>query len=308
MTENIIQNPHDRFVRHMMTKPKVIEEFFQANLPANIKSAINFNSIKLEPESLINSKLQLQITDLLYSAEFNQQPGYIYLVVEHLSNSQRLAPFRMLKYTIDIMQRHLDQNQDDVLPIVYPLIIYGGRANYTHSTDLFDLFAYNKELAKNILWQPCKLIDLTKTPDEELKQHLWYGTAARLMKYIFAENISPHFKAMIEEIKIIERAGEISYIKAMISYVAAVADGKGMVEFKKVLEENLSVESKEGFMTFAEAFIQQGVQQGMQHGMMESKREMAIRMIKTKLDKELIAEITGFSMLEVNELEKQMEH
>lgn len=296
MDNNIIQNPHDRFIRHMMSKPKVIEEFFCHNLPADIKSAIDLNTIQLEPESLIDDKLRLQITDLLYSVQFNQKQGYIYLLVEHLSASQRLAPFRILKYSIDIMQKHLDKTGDKILPIIYPMIIFASKREYHHSVDLFDLFAHNKELAKSILYQPCKLIDLTQTPDEELIKHVWFGTMARTMKYIFSEDIISHIRTMKNEIQVIEKNGELNYIQAIFSYVLTATGAPNPKEFKQILTEVISDQSRGEIMTLAEKFVEQGL--------IESARKIALKMLNLGIDKTIITQATNFSLEELNELEK----
>jgi predicted transposase/invertase (TIGR01784 family) len=277
--------PHDRFIRHMMTKPKVIEEFFSANLPANIKKAIALNTIKYKENSFISDKLHLQITDLLFSAEFNEKPGYLYLLVEHFSTSERLTPFRILKYMIAIMERHLEQTKTETLPIVYPVIIYAAKNNYTHSTDLFDLFNGNKELAKDILWQPYKLIDLTKTPDTKLEQYLWYGTMARFMKHIFDPDMNPTINATIQQLKIIDKYNDKDYIYTVFNYIFNAGKVEDYEEFKETVTTNLPKEEREHIMTLAESLIQKGEQKTLQ------KVVLNLLKMQTQLDK--IAEATG---------------
>ena len=96
-------SPHDRFFKAMMSKPKVAHEFFEQNLPSNIKAAINLATIQPQKESFIDDKLKLQITDLLYSAEFGDRLGYLYLLVEHQSTPDKLLEFlntRLLLWNI----------------------------------------------------------------------------------------------------------------------------------------------------------------------------------------------------------------
>ena len=76
-------SPHDRILRSTMAKPQVIKEFFNGYLPAEIKKHIDINSIQLQKESFINDKLRMQITDLLYTAKFGNEQGYLYLLIEH---------------------------------------------------------------------------------------------------------------------------------------------------------------------------------------------------------------------------------
>lgn len=167
--------PHDRFFRSMMTEPKVIREFFENNLPVNIRTAINFDSIQPQKDSFINDSLRLQIADILYSVEFGDQLGYLYVLIEHQSSPKELMPFRILQYMVAIMEHHLTKTGKNRLPIVYPLIFYNGWKPYNYSTNIFDLFGDKKELAEDILWKPCQLIDLSKISDEKAKRSpfLW---------------------------------------------------------------------------------------------------------------------------------------
>ncbi len=64
--------------------------------------------------------------------------------------------------------------------------------------DLFDLFSpHDKELAKKIFTAPHHLIDLKKTPDEELEKFFWFGTMARTLKHIHDSDILPFFETRL---------------------------------------------------------------------------------------------------------------
>ena len=183
MANNHIK-PHDHLFRSIMARKKVAKEFFLKHLPASLKKIVDFKTLKLQRDSYIGDNLHEQISDLLYSVDFNGISGYIYVLVEHQSKPEKLMPFRILKYMIAIMEDHLHKTGKDVLPIVYPIIMYSGSKTYNYSTNLFDLFGRQKKLALKILWQPCQLVDLATIPDQELDRFLWYGTFARVMKYI----------------------------------------------------------------------------------------------------------------------------
>lgn len=77
--------------------------------------------------------------------------------------------FRFMGYIVQIMAQHLKENEREELPIVYPILFFNGDTLYPYSPDLFDLFGQSKELAKNLLFQPFQLIDLTQIPDATLK-------------------------------------------------------------------------------------------------------------------------------------------
>jgi predicted transposase/invertase (TIGR01784 family) len=136
-----------------MAEPRVMKEFFAKNLPTNIRDVINLDSIQSQKESFINDSLKLQIADILYSAEFGDQLGYLYILIEHQSTPSELMPFRILQYMVAIMNHHLTKTGKNRLPIVYPMIFYNGWKPYNYSTNIFDLFGDKKELARGLFYR-----------------------------------------------------------------------------------------------------------------------------------------------------------
>lgn len=201
-----------------MANSKVAKEFFEQHLPVNVKKAIDPSTIKLQKDSFIDDNLKQQAADLLFSVDFDGKHGYIYLLLEHQSKPDEFMPFRMLKYMIAVMEQHLKQIKKPNkkrLPIVYPMIFYSGNKPYKYSTDLFDLFEGDKKLARDILWQPCQLIDLTKIPDEKLKETLLSGLFARAMKYIHESDekiLVNSLRMLMKDLSPVENISGIEYI------------------------------------------------------------------------------------------------
>jgi len=316
--------PHDKYFRALMTNLKVAQEFFEQNLPTYIKSVINFATIKLQKESFIDDKLRLQVVDMLYSAEFNHEPGYLYLLVEQQSTPDKLMAFRVLKYMVAIMEHHVKQTATDKLPIVYPIIFYTGNKSYNYSTDLFDLFGSKKELAKDILWQPYRLIDLSKVPDEKLKQFLRYGVLARIMKHIYQKDFLPILKGLLNDLREIEIKGEKDYIYTVLSYIIEAGDLERQ-EFIDTVKTGLKV-NEDQIMTLAEQFRQEGLQKGLQQGLQQGKLEglqqgklegrqegerkaltdIALKLFTQKMSIAQIASVTGLSPREIEELKSNL--
>jgi predicted transposase/invertase (TIGR01784 family) len=310
-------NPHDRFFRAMMHEPKVIREFFEQNLPSNIKAVIDFSTIQLQQESFIDDKLKLQIADLLYSAEFSSQEGYLYLLLEHQSTPDKLMAFRILRYMVAIMEYHLKKTKRDELPIIYPVIFYTGNRSYNYSTDLFDLFGARKELAKDILWQPYQLIDLSKTPDEKLKEFLRYGIIAKTMKYIHQKDFIPMLREIVKDLRTIENFVDMHYIYTILSYIIEAGE-LDKQEFITTVKAGLTQVSEVNIMTLAEQFRQEGYEKakttlaaqfiregelkGKLEGKLEALRAVAIKLLSQDMSSAQISTITGLSVAEIEQL------
>lgn len=61
-------------------------------------------------------------SDILYSLKTRAGNGYIYALIEHQSSPDRHMAFRLMRYAIAAMQRHLDAGHD-TLPLVIPVLV-----------------------------------------------------------------------------------------------------------------------------------------------------------------------------------------
>ena len=314
-------SPHDRYIRSMMTHPKVIQEFFETNLPSKIKDAIDFRSIELQKESFIDDKLRLKIADLLYTVKFEGKPGYLYVLLEHASKPDRLLPFRMLKYMVAIMDHHLTKTETKELPVIYPLILYTGNRPFSHSLDLFDLFGAQKPLIKDILKNPYHLIDLTQASDEDLKKYLWFGTVALTAKHIYDKDIFPSLEDILKMLKIIEERGENGYIYTVISYIVEAGEVSDKQKFMKAITTGLESINKEKIMTIVEQLKPELYDRAKQEALAifeQSKPELydkakhealytvALNLLRLNINADKISEATGLSIQDIEAFKKQI--
>jgi predicted transposase/invertase (TIGR01784 family) len=287
-------SPHDRIVRSTMSQPQVIKEFFSNYLPANIKKEIDIDSIQLQKDSFVDDKLRMQITDLLYTAQFGQRQGYLYLLVEHQSTPDKLMPYRLLKYKLSIMDHHLKTTNDKQLPIIYPLIFYSGKRPYNHSTNIFDLFGNQKQLAEDILYKPYQLLDLKQIPDDKLKAQLWFGVLGRIMKHIYSKNVLPYFQGIMPELKIIADQGNNDYTYSIITYLFEAGEIPDQSEFIETVKTGLSV-NEEKIMTLAQQYESRGEARGKAEGKEEVLRQMTINMLNRGMDSKEVAQIANIT-------------
>jgi len=311
---NHIAFPHDRLFKSIMSNPEAIREFLEQNLPDNVKRAIDLATIQPQKESYINQQLRSKMVDLLFSVEFNHQPGYLYLLIENQSTCDELMAFRLIKYIIAIMEEHLKKTQQNILPVVYPMVIYSGKSKYHGVTDLFELFGEHQQLARDTLWQPFRLIDLSQIPDEKLKQSIWYGVAAYTMKHIFKKEVTDFLKNVVELLKPIDKFGDIDYIMTIVSYIAEVTeiDKETLVETVKTALPTI----EEKIMTAAEQWRQEGRQEGVQlgkqegillgkqEGIHEALKTVACKLLSQGRTTDEVVALTGLSTVELEQLKK----
>ncbi len=243
---------HDRFIRKAFTEPEVAEEFFKHYLPPEIQKSIDFSSLSLQKNSFIDDKLRMQIADLLYSANFNDKPGYLYVLLEHTSSHDKFLPYRMLKYTLAIMDQHLKKYPGSDLPFVYPLILYTGGKRYRHSTRIYDLFGNHKTLAQKVYSKPYKIVDLTQVEEDTIRKWQWFSAAAILAKHIRNPNISDVLQMVMPEFNHLESEGKIEYLYASISYMMEAGSNENRDLFIEQLKAGLCTIKEDDMITIAD--------------------------------------------------------
>ena len=116
---------HDALIRKALENPIVAKEFFEMHLPKEIKAMFSYSSLKMEKESFVEADLKHSISDILFSAKFKDEIGYLWILLEHQSTPDHFMAFRLFKYMTDIAARHLTLNpKSKHLPFVYPLVFY----------------------------------------------------------------------------------------------------------------------------------------------------------------------------------------
>lgn len=118
--------PHDATFRQFLTHPDVARDFMQLHLPENLLAICDLNTLKLESGSFVEEDLRQYYSDILYSLRTLNGDGYIHVLIEHQSTPDRHMAFRLLRYAVAAMQRHLDAGHKR-LPLVIPILFYAGK-------------------------------------------------------------------------------------------------------------------------------------------------------------------------------------
>ncbi|MGB6977489.1 MAG: Rpn family recombination-promoting nuclease/putative transposase [Gammaproteobacteria bacterium] len=269
-----IVSPHDRFFRFAMAQKEVAKEFFEQHLPPAIQQVINFDTLKMLKESFMDEKLNTQISDALFSVDFAEQPGYIYLLAEHKSKPDYWLPLYLLKAIVLLMEQHRDSTRSKKLPVIFPIIFYNGEKPYTYSTDILDLFNDPLQLMKTILFRPFQLVDVGRIPDEELRQRTWLSVLELTMKHIYDKDIHTGFKMLIEALHRVAQQGGLRLVEGTLIYLFnAAVDIRQSQELIKTIQQDLLSKSGEEVMTTLAEHLQRMIIEGRAAGEAEGRAE-----------------------------------
>ena len=259
-----ISKPHDLFFRKAMGSTKLVEEFIQHYLPANIAKNLDPGSLQLTDGSFIDQDLNEYRTNILYKATFRGKFGYIYFLIEQQTKADRLMPLRMLQYIVQIIDRALEENKKGPLPLVFPCVIHNGKKPYPYETDIFELFE-DPNLAREIFLKPFHLIDLPAIPDDDLKKSPLFGMLSLYLKHAYTRDVIGFIKQVADILKQVELSNEIALLEAGAYYLFQTnKEGTSRYDIINEFKTHLNPTTQQEIMTIAEAFISDGLKQGKQ--------------------------------------------
>lgn len=179
--------PHDAVFKAFLTHPETARDFIELHLPPTLRAVCDLSTLKLESGSFVEESLRAYYSDVLYSLKTTVGDGYSHVLIEHQSMPDRYMAFRLMRYAVAAMQRHIDAGHKK-LPLVIPVLFYTGRRSpYPYSTDWLQEFD-DPALAGRLYGGPFPLVDVTVIPDEEIINHRSMAARVSVSPTMYSDN------------------------------------------------------------------------------------------------------------------------
>ena len=296
---NRTPTPHDATFRHFLTQPEIARDFMELHLPAELRAICDLSTLKLESGSFVEDDLRQYFSDVLYSLKTTAGDGYIHVLVEHQSTPDKHMAFRLIRYAVAAMQRHLDAGHKK-LPLVIPVLFYTGRRSpYPYSTRWLDEFD-NPELAEKLYGSAFPLVDVTVISDDEIMNHRSMAALTLLQKHIHQRDIA----TLTDRLATLLMADYLSspQLMALIHYLIQAGESADSEAFVRELALRVP-QHGDALMTIAQQLEQkgiekgraEGIQLGRQQGRNEGKLEVARTMLQNGLDRNTVMKMTGLT-------------
>lgn len=293
--KNGIPTPHDATFQQFLRQPEIARDFIELHLPVELRALCDLSSLKLECSSFVEDNLRQYFSDILYSMKTSSgDGGYVHILIEHQSTPDRHMAFRLIRYAIAAMQRHLDAGHKK-LPLVVPVLFYvGKRTPYPYSTNWLQGFT-NPLLAAKLYGSDFPLVDITLIPDDEIMQHRSMAALTLLQKHIRRRDLAE----LSERLGTILRTDplSLSQITSLIHYIIHTGDSANAEAFIRKLAGRVP-QHGEAMMTIAQKLEQNGINKGRK----QEKREMARNMLQHGIDRIIVMKITELSEKELTQL------
>ncbi|MGP0152965.1 Rpn family recombination-promoting nuclease/putative transposase [Pantoea ananatis] len=307
-SKNGTPTPHDATFRQFLSQPTIARDFMALHLPAEFLALCDLDTLKLESGAFVEQDLRQYFSDILYSLKTtSRDDGYIHVLIEHQSSPDRHMAFRLMRYAIAAMQRHLDAGHKK-LPLVIPVLFYSGkRSPYPYSTrwlDEFSVPAYASRLYSNAF----PLVDVTVIPDEDIVGHRSMAALTLLQKHIHQRDLAE----LIDKLAPVILAGYLSssQVISLVNYLLQAGETADADLFVRTLAQRVP-QHEDALMTIAQQLEQKGIEKGLEEGLQlgeqrglvkgrsEGERSAALKIARTMLQNglppSLVAEMTGLS-------------
>ncbi len=302
--KNNTPTPHDATFRQFLTQPEVARDFMELHLPAELRAICDLNTLKLESGSFVEDNLRQYFSDVLHSLKTTAgDDGYVHVLIEHQSTPDQHMAFRLIRYAVAAMQRHLEAGHKK-LPLVIPMLFYTGkRSPYPYSTRWLDEFA-NPELAGKLYSAAFPLVDVTVIPDDEIAGHRSMAALTLLQKHIHHRDLAE----LVDRLAPILLAGYLSssQVVSLVHYIVQAGETSDAEAFVRQLAQRVP-QHGDTMMTIAQQLeqkgiekgIEKGIQLGRQEGHSEGERDATLKIARTMLqnglDRNTVMKMTGLT-------------
>lgn len=304
--KNSTPTPHDATFRQFLSQPDIARDFMELHLPAELRAICDLSTLKLESGSFVEDDLRQYFSDILYSLKTSNGDGYIHVLVEHQSTPDRHMAFRLMRYAVAAMHRHLEAGHEQ-LPLVIPVLFYTGkRSPYPYSTRWLDEFE-DPSLAENLYGSTFPLVDVTVIPDEEIMGHRSMAALTLLQKHIHQRDIA----TLTDRLATLLMADYLSspQVTALIHYLLQAGESADSEAFVRELAQRVP-QHGDALMTIAQQLEQKGIEKGIQlgeqrgieKGRNEGKLEVARTMLQNGIDRNTVMKMTGLSEDELSQI------
>ncbi|MBU9834765.1 Rpn family recombination-promoting nuclease/putative transposase [Rahnella sp. L72c] len=310
MKKNTTPTLHDAVFKQFLTHPETARDFLDIHLPPALRKLCDLNTLQLASGSFIEDDLRPYYSDVLYSLKAGNGEGYIYCLIEHQSTPDKHMAFRLMRYAIAAMQRHLDAGHK-TLPLVIPVLFYQGKVSpYPYSMSWLDEFE-TPEYARTLYGENFPLVDITIIPDDEIMQHRRMAILELLQKHIRQRDLTE----LLDQLTTLLLGGNTTQeqLISVINYMLQAGESRDPAALINTLASRVP-QHEETLMTIAEQLrlegeqrgIQKGLQLGEQKGREEGEREAALKIARTMLasglDRAMVMKMTGLTETEVEQI------
>lgn len=266
-----------------MGNAEVAKDFLANYLPESVLQSIDLTTLQPEKDSFINPRLEENFSDLLFSAEIGGIEGFLYFLFEHKSYPDSGIAFQLLKYMLEIWDLKRNKEHAKELPVVIPLVIYHGMAEWNKSPNLGSMLnGYDQlptEARKLVPNFEYLIYDISSYGDADIKGLAQTRILLTLLRDIHTGDSTKLRQSIVRAVEFLEeldnRESSIGYFETIMRYVLSAGRSLTKKDISRIVQvvENNFPEGSELAMTLADQWREEGLQKGIEKGKQIGKEE-----------------------------------
>lgn len=307
---NATPTPHDLIFKQFLTHPDTARDFMRLHLPAELLAICDLSTLQLASGSFVEDSLRPYFSDVLYSLKTTSGEAYVHVLIEHQSAPDKHMAFRLMRYAVAAMQRHLDAGHKK-LPLVIPVLFYTGRRSpYPYSTRWLDEFN-DPLLAETLYGNAFPLVDVTVIADDDIMNHRSMAALTLLQKHIHQRDLADLLDRLAILLLTEQMTGQ--QLVSLINYLLQAGETSEAEAFVRQLAQQVP-QHEDQLMTIAQQLEQKGIEKGIEKGFQLGRQEgrtegeraatlkIAHSMLQNGIDPSTISKVTGLSSDELAQI------
>jgi predicted transposase/invertase (TIGR01784 family) len=271
MPDEPLHQPHDKLFKSTFGDPANAAAFLREQISSGISARLDWERLRLEPGSFVDSQFRSSESDLLFSSSLEGTDCLIYVLFEHQRVLDPWIALRLLRYMVRIWEGFRRKQPQAVrLPVILPVVLSQNALRWELAPRFAALLDIPPELAEeSAAFIPdfiFKLVQLADLPFEKI-----VGTPAGILvlRTLKAEQIEKLLGSEVWDESLIQQA--LPTFEMILRYILSQTE-IDKTSFAHRVRAIQSSEIKDITMTLAQQFHQEGLQKGLQKGLQEGQQ------------------------------------
>jgi hypothetical protein len=238
MPDEPLHQPHDKLFKSTFGDPANAAAFLRGQISSGISARLDWERLRLEPGSFVDSQFRSSESDLLFSSSLEGTDCLIYVLFEHQRVLDPWIALRLLRYMVRIWEGfRLKQPQAVRLPVILPVVLSQNALRWELAPRFAALLDIPPELAEeSAAFIPdflFKLVQLADLPFEKI-----VGTPAGILvlRTLKAEQIEKLLGSEVWDESLIQQA--LPTFEMILRYILSQTEMSGPVQNRTVPVQN----------------------------------------------------------------------
>lgn len=255
--------------RHSSVTRKWSKAILLNFVPEDFVADFDFDTLEPCNGSYTTTDLSQRQDDIVWRLRWkNSTWCYVYLILEFQSSQDRWMPLRILTYTAllweDLIKKDMVQ-AGEMLPPVFPLVIYNGSSPWNAARDVSELLAkMPPDLATFQPRQKYFLLDVLQLGSSDVDNA--QGVASLLVRFERAQTSEELQAIMVEMSKSLSNEKYDFLWRSMLNWIGCLAQKLNLDNIKPS-DNGEEAMLAERIAQWEQEFYQKGIQQGISEGL-----------------------------------------